>query len=100
LGLRQGHLIAYARINQNLPGTTVYIRRVAVHPDDRKHGIGTQLMTQALNFIETLKLVTTVELDAQYHLQSFYINHGFHAASDPYDDSGILHIRMIKDLKK
>lgn len=98
MGLNQNKLIAYARVNQAT--STAYIRRVAVHHDFRKQGIGAQLMEQLLSFTDRLKNVKIVELDAQYHLQSFYASYGFYSVDKPYEDGGILHIRMLKETCK
>jgi len=49
-----------------------------------------------LEFIDSRSTVSTIELDAQHHLQAFYEKHGFNVDGIPYDDGGILHIRMIR----
>ncbi|MCD6039803.1 MAG: elaA [Gammaproteobacteria bacterium] len=95
MGFNQGKLIAYARVNQD--ASVLYIRRVAIHADFRKQGIGAQLMQQVLNFSNTVENISLIELDAQYHLESFYARYGFSLLGEPYDDGGILHVKMIKD---
>ena len=88
-----GKLIAYTRIQIN---RLAVIRRVIVQQDFRKLRLGTELMSKALEYINSLKNISHIELSAQFHLKKFYENLGFHAVAEPYLDTGILHVKMIK----
>lgn len=98
--MHQDQLIAYARIQINDLNTSAVIRRVVVHQDFRKIRLGTTLMLKTLDYIESLKNISHIELSAQFHLKNFYEGLGFHAVGKPYLDTEILHIKMIKDLKR
>lgn len=94
--VNKNKIIAYARISTGDSKEIVFIRRVAVHKDYRKMKLGTELMKKISEFIDINYKNWTIELDAQYHLQAFYQGFDFKVAGEPYDDGGVLHIRMIK----
>lgn len=94
LGMNQGNLVAYGRLSINSSQNSSLIRRVAVHKDFRKNQLGTVLMHKMLNYIDTHSHLQTIALDAQYHLQNFYEKFGFRVVGEPYDDGGVLHIKM------
>lgn len=94
--MHQHQLIAYARLQINNSDETAVIRRVVVHEDFRKMRLGTTLMLKALDYINSLKNIKHISLSAQFHLKNFYEALGFQAKGEPYVDTGILHIKMIK----
>ncbi|GFE69740.1 GNAT family N-acetyltransferase [Chroococcus sp. FPU101] len=100
------HLLAYfdnkpigtARIRQIDP-ETAKIERLAVLSDVRGLGIGTTLMETALELISRNKNTQKVVVNAQVYIKSLYKNLGFQAVGTPFDEAGIQHIKMIKNLK-
>ncbi|MCW3480868.1 GNAT family N-acetyltransferase [Neisseriaceae bacterium JH1-16] len=91
-----GTLIAYARLIA--PGgkdpSAVAIGRVVVTPERRGHGIGRQLMAEALVQCARLWPGAALMLSAQIVAQELYRQFGFEPEGEPYDDGGILHIDM------
>lgn len=69
------------------------IGRVAVAADARLHGIGTEMMRQALAHCRSLNL-ETVALDSQTYITPFYEKLGFHATGEVFMDAGIPHVHM------
>jgi ElaA protein len=94
--MHQNQLIAYARIQIDELNASAVIRRVVVHQDFRKMRLGNILMLKALDYIDSLNNITHIALSAQFHLKKFYEGLGFHAEGEPYLDTEILHIKMIK----
>lgn len=74
------------------------IGRVITAPPARGTGLGRLLMQQALASCERLWPAMAVELGAQAHLRDFYGSFGFTAVSDVYDEDGIPHIDMRREL--
>jgi ElaA protein len=93
----EGGLAGYLRLVP-LPGPPplVQIGRVAVAPSLRGRGIGRHLMKQALRFCRERYPDQTIGLGAQRHLVPFYQGFGFAVASEPYDDFGVVHVKMVK----
>ena len=94
-------LCAYLRI-MGLENTaqTVSIGRVVIEMGSRRKGVGKQLLSTALDYIERIAPEATVTLSAQHHLTDFYQVLGFCVVSDPYDEDGIPHVRMVKTLAR
>ncbi len=74
--------------------TTMKIGRVL----SIKHGIGlgTKLMTEALEEIKRDKLCSKIIISAQKHAVEFYKEFGFETTSAEYLEEGIVHISMEK----
>lgn len=87
--------VCYGRVT--IKHSTAYIRRICVQSAFRQSGLGTLLMKEILLYTDSLT-IETLELDAQTHLQAFYRKYGFHPVGEPYDDSGIPHIMMRKNI--
>lgn len=94
-------LCAYLRI-MGLENTaqTVSIGRVVIEMGSRRKGVGKQLLSTALDYIERIAPQATITLSAQHHLTDFYQILGFCVVSDPYDEDGIPHVRMVKSLAR
>ena len=94
-------LCAYLRI-MGLENTaqTVSIGRVVIEMGSRRKGVGKQLLSTALDYIERIAPQATITLSAQHHLTDFYQVLGFCVVSDPYDEDGIPHVRMVKTLAR
>lgn len=72
------------------------IGRIAVHDDYRGQGLGHHVMQKALEEISDRYGMGAVTLSAQAHLQKFYQAHGFVVDGEPYDEDGIVHVRMVR----
>jgi predicted GNAT family N-acyltransferase len=77
---------------------TAKIQRVAVLAEFRGKGIG-KILLQELEQHAHLGGHTSCILDSQCHAESFYSQLGYSTISEqPFDDAGILHVRMQKKL--
>ncbi|MDJ0291418.1 GNAT family N-acetyltransferase [Bacillus safensis] len=91
-----GVIVAYCRIFQNgIMYKEASIGRVLVTQAGRKKGYGKLLLIKALEKLSELG-ETTVKIQAQAYLKSFYESFGFKAVSDVYDEDGIPHLDMVK----
>lgn len=74
------------------------MQRIAVRKPFRSKGIGRVLMMALEAQARELKLRYSV-LDAQVQAEAFYRKLGYETISDePFDDAGIPHVRMKKEL--
>ncbi len=76
----------------------VKIERLAVLKTARGRGIGQKLMEFALHFIAAQQQYPIIIIHAQDYLRAFYHKLGFSQVGDPFDEAGILHVKMIKYL--
>ena len=93
-GLIDDQFCLYVRV-RSINGD-VYIERVITAKEWRGKGLGRELMTETLRFIEENFPGKLVSMSAQEHLQEYYARFGFHTVGEPYDDEGIMHVRMEK----
>lgn len=96
LGYDNHQLIAYGRVNIDSKKHAAVIRRICIHESYRKQKLGKTLMEKVMKYVNHQKNLQYAELDAQSRLQKFYESFGFIAEGAPYDDSGVMHIRMVK----
>jgi ElaA protein len=90
-------LVAYARVFK--PGARYAegsVGRVVTAPEVRRTGVGRALMLEALARLEQLAPGEPIRLAAQRYLEKFYGGFGFAAASEPYEEDGIMHIDMLR----
>lgn len=74
--------------------------RVAVHPDARGSGLGRQLLEAALTWLREQTPARRVVISAQAYLKdSYYGAAGFVQVGAPYQEAGIEHVRMVKELR-
>lgn len=99
LGMDDNKLIAYGRVHLNPENHFAIIRRICVHKEYRNQKLGGMIMEKIMSHIDTMPNLHGAELDAQEHLQCFYGKFGFHPEGAPYDDGGVLHIRMLKNIR-
>lgn len=91
-----GTIVAYCRIFQNgIMYKEASIGRILVTQAGRKKGYGKMLLIKALEKLSELG-ETSVKIQAQAYLKSFYESFGFKAVSDVYDEDGIPHLDMVK----
>jgi ElaA protein len=91
-----GELLGYARI---VPAGLVYpeiaIGRVITTQAGRGMGLGVRLMQAAIAECES-QGQRRIRIGAQAHLQKFYQSCGFVTDSAPYDEDGIVHVKMLR----
>ncbi len=90
-------LVAYARVFE--PGIRYAegsVGRVVTAARVRRSGFGRALMAEALRRLESLAPGQPVRLAAQRYLEHFYSDLGFRAASEPYEEDGIMHVDMLR----
>lgn len=101
LGWKGDELVAYARIlvsDETVEPVT--IGRVIVSPAVRGERLGYQLMERALDSCQQRWPDRAVYLGAQVHLRDFYAHFGFVTVTDVYDEDGIPHIGMAREIQR
>lgn len=73
------------------------IGRMAVLPEHRGRGLGRRLLA-ALVAMAREQGCATVRLSAQCHAEAFYAACGFQRQGEPYEEAGIAHVAMIREL--
>lgn len=96
LAWRDGQPMGTARIL--VLGATGKIGRVCVLPAARGTGMGAALIRTALRQLRACPGVTRAKLGAQIHALGFYEKLGFVAQGPVYDDAGIPHRDMVREL--
>lgn len=101
LGWKGDELVAYARIlvsDETVEPVT--IGRVIVSSAVRGERLGYQLMERALDSCQQRWPDRAVYLGAQAHLRDFYAHFGFITVTDVYDEDGIPHIGMAREIQR
>ncbi|VYU72702.1 GNAT family N-acetyltransferase [Metakosakonia massiliensis] len=99
LGWQDEQLVAYARILKNEDELQpVVIGRVIVSEQVRGEKLGQQLMQRAVDSCLRHWPQHALYLGAQAHLQHFYGRFGFAPVTDVYDEDGIPHIGMAREV--
>ncbi len=96
LAQENGAPVGTARIV--LKGDTGKIGRVAVLADQRGTGLGRKLIEACLVELSTLPDITTAKLGSQIHALGFYEKLGFIAEGPEFDDAGIPHRMMSRQV--
>ncbi|MBO6532590.1 MAG: GNAT family N-acetyltransferase [Muricauda sp.] len=97
MGMKNGQVVAYTRVFK--PGDyfdNVSIGRVVVRQDQRKYGLGKQIMLATMAAIDQRFPNKPIEISAQSYLLKFYTDLGFSAFGEEYLEDGIPHRRMLK----
>lgn len=103
LAIQAGHAIGTGRLvmlpsgPHGEPGTWAQIGRMAVLKAGRKAGVGSMLLTELENEARR-RGVTAIVLHAQSYALGFYEKHGYRSVGEPFDEAGIPHIEMQKQL--
>ena len=79
-------------------GDTGKIGRVCVMPAARGTGLGRQLIKAAVDVLRSRHGVLQARLGAQVQAMGFYEKLGFAPVGEVYDDAGIPHRDMVRDL--
>lgn len=81
-----------------IQGATGKIGRVAVRKGARGTGLGARLIEASIAELGRMPGVTRLKLSAQTYVIPFYERFGFVAYGPEYDDAGIPHRDMARDL--
>lgn len=99
LGWRGDELVAYARIlKSDDEFEPVVIGRVIVSSEVRGERLGYQLMERTLASCQQHWPQRALYLGAQAHLRDFYGHFGFITVTDVYDEDGIPHVGMAREV--
>ncbi len=91
--IRKGQaVVAYGRLFEEEEPHTWHIGRVLTL--ERRTGMGRRLM-EAIIRTAREQGAKTIRIEAQTHAVGFYEQLGFTACSEPFDEAGIEHIRMV-----
>jgi ElaA protein len=100
LGIEGNELIAYLRF---LPKGIAYpddasMGRISLAPRHRGTGLGKLMMKKLLDYCEQYYPNDGMLIMAQVYLQTFYESFGFYADGEAFDDEGIMHINMRRNI--
>ena len=88
-------IAAYLRIvPAGVKFNEISIGRVIIAPEARRRGLGTELMQRGIAAANGIH--EDIRIGAQAHLEKFYADLGFVAASAPYLEDNIPHLEMIR----
>lgn len=96
VGYSNDEALVTARVFEEVQRTW-HIQRVAVKKSARKHGLGSQILTEIENNARK-KGIRLLTLGAQDQAQAFYLKLGFKVQGSGFLDAGIKHHRMDKIL--
>ncbi len=98
MGLRDGFLVAYARIfKAGDYFKEASIGRIVVKPAQRSLGYGRQIVTASEEAIRNCYHTNRIKLSAQSYLKDFYEDMGYRSSGEEYLEDGIPHVAMIKE---
>lgn len=97
LGFVAGAPVAVARWRPVEVGgeTMAKLERFAVLPECRGRGMGRAMVAATLRDARAAGFGAFV-LHAQAHLEGFYASFGFRPISEPFDEAGIPHVKMVR----
>ena len=97
VALHDGVVIGTGRLLPDVDGNGPHIGRMAVEQERRRDGIGGRV----LNFLEQQgreRGFRQITLHAQEYVKSFYAGHGYREVGEVFEEAGIPHREMVKDL--
>jgi predicted GNAT family N-acyltransferase len=80
-----------------LSNTEAKVERICVDQCERGNTLGAQIM-QVLEKAAQEKGIQTLLLHSQDHAERFYQRLGYQTISEPFDEAGIIHVKMKKEL--
>lgn len=92
-----GRLVMIPKPAHGAEGRWAQVGRMAVLKASRKHGVGSMLL-RALEDEAKRREVTHVMLHAQSYAVEFYKKHGYQGVGAEFDEAGIQHLEMHKQL--
>lgn len=97
IGFKNDKIVAYTRcFDKGFYFEEAAIGRVLVAKNQRKYGLGHEIMKASLKAIKERFETDTIKLSAQQYLIKFYEAHGFKTIGEGYLEDGIPHIAMIR----
>lgn len=90
--------VGCARMVAHQNGEWVKIGRMAVMPRWRRCGVGRVMLTWLVSRA-TASGAHRAVLNAQVHAEGFYLGCGFHPVGEIFDEAGIAHRRMERELE-
>ncbi len=97
VALHDSVVIGTGRLLPDVDGKGPHIGRMAVQQDRRRDGVGGQV----LDFLEEQgreRGFRQITLHAQEYVKSFYAGHGYREVGDIFEEAGIPHREMVKEL--
>jgi predicted GNAT family N-acyltransferase len=97
VALHDGVVIGTGRLLPDVDGKGPHIGRMAVEQDRRRGGVGGQV----LRFLEEQgreRGFRQITLHAQEYVKSFYAGHGYREVGEVFEEAGIPHREMVKEL--
>lgn len=99
------HFVVYQNENEPIgagrlrpvSSTEAKVERICVLQEVRGQSIGYQIMDKIENVAQK-KGIKTLMLHAQDHAKGFYTRLGYETVSEPFDEAGIVHVKMKKEL--
>lgn len=100
LGYKGDLLAAYTRIVPTGISYDSYasIGRVVTSPQARGEGRGKELMEESIKRLHGLYGIVPIKIGAQLYLKKFYESLGFQQCGEVYDEDGIDHIPMLRNV--
>ena len=96
LAILDGNAVGCGRMLEH-GDSEVKIGRMAVLPEFRKTGIGAQILRFLIERARARGLRKAI-LHAQLTAEGFYLNQGFNPVGGVFDEAGIAHRKMERDL--
>ena len=93
--MEDGKIVSYLRYFKG-EGDVIQIGRVVSRI--RKHGYASVILARAIEQIEEMPGISAIVLEAQVYAVTFYEKAGFVVVSEPFDEDGIMHVRMERTL--
>lgn len=97
VALHDGVVIGTGRLLPDVDGKGPHIGRMAVEQERRRDGVGGRV----LNFLEDQGRILgfrQITLHAQEYVKSFYAGHGYREVGEVFEEAGIPHREMVKEL--
>lgn len=97
VALQNGVVIGTGRLLPDVDGRGPHIGRMAVARERRRDGVGGRI----LRFLEQQgrhRGFRQITLHAQEYVKSFYAGHGYREVGDVFEEAGIPHREMVKEL--
>ena len=97
VALQDGVIIGTGRLLPDVDGKGPHIGRMAVAQERRRDGVGGQV----LRFLEQQgrdRGFRQITLHAQEYVKSFYAGHGYREVGEVFEEAGIPHREMVKEL--
>lgn len=94
-----GKIVAYSRIvPKGIGYENVSIGRVLVLKECRRKGIAQEMLMRIINYIEETIEDNKIVLSSQLYARDLYASVGFITCSDVYEEAGIPHVKMYKNI--